>query len=593
MLVARKGRKMSANRSSSHKVNRVPWIVVGALGCLALCLIVVLSTGAFYALSHSNNAPTAPSAANVAPPTPGAATSPTTPSTNAAALSLGSIKFTADAAKKQSVAFAADGKDASLSVTDAAGYVWTLTIPKDALLSPRTITLTPFASVDSSQAALPVKSGVLMEPDGLQFTDAATLTVTPPASMTRKGVMIIAGQDGSQVEFAETTQNGSTYSAPIWHFSSGGWGDPPDDKLSQLEQQAFAQYQQAEAELKALERVVEQPPVPPDLELKCQDQDNDAAEQQADAYTDQFFARERPVVQRLLGAARTLALLGADPGDNGLALVAELFETRVKRRVDTLFADYSGDPKKLFAVAKVALAAERQYALLGGSTPTGWLPQITDWARRARDYYLDKLRKEHDYSVFPQVLIAVERTVVLLTGHDDSGDFIQKMLDAMTFKLTLDGRYQWSVSGKEQSKGNVVTHGEVTLHADPGAVALRGQGSFNYLSSSMTMNGESGTVVGAPFPVVVELQNFDACHAMTVDILMDRFGGNETFDLAGNGGETRGSGPLLDGFAQVAFVDKIDPQTGFFKIGDDLRFGHYAPAIAGARYVFGLGSDRF
>jgi CSLREA domain-containing protein len=27
--------------------------------------------------------------------------------------------------------------------------------------------------------------------------------------------------------------------------------------------------------------------------------------------------------------------------------------------------------------------------------------------------------------------------------------------------------------------------------------------------------------------------------------------------------------------------------------GDDLRFGHYAPAIAGVRYVFGLGADRF
>jgi hypothetical protein len=28
-------------------------------------------------------------------------------------------------------------------------------------------------------------------------------------------------------------------------------------------------------------------------------------------------------------------------------------------------------------------------------------------------------------------------------------------------------------------------------------------------------------------------------------------------------------------------------------LGDDLRFGHYAPAIAGVRYVFGLGADRF
>jgi len=28
-------------------------------------------------------------------------------------------------------------------------------------------------------------------------------------------------------------------------------------------------------------------------------------------------------------------------------------------------------------------------------------------------------------------------------------------------------------------------------------------------------------------------------------------------------------------------------------VGDDLRFGHYAPAIAGARYAFGFGLDRF
>ena len=467
--------------------------------------------------------------------------------------SLGSIRFTPDSAKKQSVDFAAVGKGASVSVTDAAGYQWTLTIPKDALLLPQTISLIPLASIDSSQAALPVKSGVLMEPDGLEFADAATLTVTPPASMTRKGLMVITRQDGSEVEFAEVTWNGSTYSAPIWHFSGGGWGDPPDDQLSPLEQQALAQYRQAEAELKALERVVEPAPVPPDLELKCQDKDNDAAEQQADAYEKQFWAKERGAIQRLMGAAQTLARLDVDPGDNALAVVKELFETRVARRVNALFADYSNDPKKLFAATKVVLSAERQCEMLGCSISTSWLPQITDWVHRARDYYLDKLRKEHDYSVFPKVLIRIERTVVLLTGNDDSGQFLDEMAKAMTFKLTFDA----NIKVQRSSAPHAETRGEIMIKTPDLSQAISGSGTGTYLSAAFGKGDVLQLQSPQSFPVNAKLLNWDSCEKMTVDISIDRFGADletyletqvgksQTYPGIANGAATRALQPYM------------------------------------------------
>lgn len=485
----------------------------------------------------SRTAPTAiPATVSSNPIAPTASVSPTPASTATpvAPASLGSFKFTPDTSKKQTIQFTADGKDASVSATDAAGFKWTLTIPKDALLNPQTISLSPFANVDSSQAALPMTSGVLMEPDGLQFANAVTLTVTPPASTTRKGLMVLAAQDGSNIEFAETTRNGQTYSAPIWHFSGGGFSDPPDDKIQPLIEQALAEYHQAQTDLKALERVVDPIPVPPDYEPSCDDKSNEAAQKQVDAYVDQFFARERPVIQRLLGTARTLALLGADPGDSALALVRELIETRVFRRVNTLFSDYGNDPKKLFAVAQVALAVDRQYELLGGTEQTAWLEKIGEWATRARDYERAKLRNDHDYSVFPKVLLSIERTVVLLGGRDDSAQFLDEMAKAMTFKLTFDDK----ITVQRPAAPHAETRSEFIVKPDTLFSKITGSGDGNYLSAAYGTNDIVQLQSPKSFTANGTLTNWDSCEKMTVDITLDRFGADtETYVI------TSGSAP--------------------------------------------------
>ena len=51
--------------------------------------------------------------------------------------------------------------------------------------------------------------------------------------------------------------------------------------------------------------------------------------------------------------------------------------------MDSLFKNYSGDPKKLMAVVQVAIMIGRSDLLVGGSGRPDWLQQIAAWAGRA------------------------------------------------------------------------------------------------------------------------------------------------------------------------------------------------------------------
>ena len=100
-------------------------------------------------------------------------------------LFLGNVHFTPDTARGTSGYFPADGTPVSLSVTDAAGYVWSLNVPGDALLEPATLSMTPAAAVNTNQSVLPISSGVQLGPDGIVFCDGVTLTLKAPAGAGR------------------------------------------------------------------------------------------------------------------------------------------------------------------------------------------------------------------------------------------------------------------------------------------------------------------------------------------------------------------------------------------------------------------------
>jgi len=106
---------------------------------------------------------------------------------------LGNIAVTTDSDRSGTLYYAADGRAASLSVTNADGWVWTLSLPKNALLSTQYITMIPSSGVDSGNCMLNVSSSVMLEPDGLQFAAPATLTLQTPAPLGPHAALVMGG----------------------------------------------------------------------------------------------------------------------------------------------------------------------------------------------------------------------------------------------------------------------------------------------------------------------------------------------------------------------------------------------------------------
>lgn len=94
---------------------------------------------------------------------------------------LGNIAFTVDPTLTDSATFEANSEDYTvLMVEDANGYGWMLSIPPHALMEDQLITMTAISSIDVSNTAARIRSGVLFEPDGVQFLDKVMLTEILP-----------------------------------------------------------------------------------------------------------------------------------------------------------------------------------------------------------------------------------------------------------------------------------------------------------------------------------------------------------------------------------------------------------------------------
>ena len=113
----------------------------------------------------------------------------------------------------------------------ADGTTFTLEIPPDALLGPRTITMTPVSRVDRLPASGGLIAGVELEPEGLRLLVPATLTIDPAAGPAPPNVAVTyAYAQGGENLILYPRLDGDAIALPILHFSgygagSGGAGD--------------------------------------------------------------------------------------------------------------------------------------------------------------------------------------------------------------------------------------------------------------------------------------------------------------------------------------------------------------------------------
>ncbi|MDZ7720714.1 MAG: hypothetical protein U5K72_17990 [Balneolaceae bacterium] len=129
----------------------------------------------------------------------------------------------------------------SISTTDSRGITYTLDIPENALLSPEEITMTPFSSIEDAPVGSSFRLGVDLQPEGLEFLEAATLRIEDPnglpGSNSSQIVAFGAESNGDEFYFSsvrETTSNEVVM--PVSHFSGNGSMEATDDEIRDQQQ---------------------------------------------------------------------------------------------------------------------------------------------------------------------------------------------------------------------------------------------------------------------------------------------------------------------------------------------------------------------
>ncbi len=456
---------------------------------------------------------------------------------------LGNVSFVPDAARSGELLFAADGTPASLSVTNAAGWVWMLNFPGDALPEPAQIIMTPFSSADSSDALLPVTNGVQLEPDGIQFSDAVTLTVNPPAALGPHASLLMAGDNGSDLYLVPTTGQGGGYSTTLFHFTSAGATDPTTQAWTEFLQkhsasQAQTIYNQASNTIITMDNAaVPVLPEPPDYRpAPCLI--TNPADGEVDTYIKTALTKQTAVLKNLFDAAAMLDLMGTNLFKQSTNLAKGLIETNEFPLVDELITRYSpGNTEKFQAVYKFAANLAAQDKLYGGKGNTNWNNELKPWAEAIVANDLAQLRG-HDYTMIKAAQSAFNTMEKDFgTNVQEQTDFATELRNAMTFQFTMELTFdeQGGSANAHVEAGSSVVGGEITMTPLGAGTSfpLYGTGTIPYISGQFGGGLAQLVAASSSFSEDVEVTGFDAC-GLTAKILLDNPSANYTDAAPGN-----------------------------------------------------------
>jgi IPT/TIG domain-containing protein len=135
--------------------------------------------------------------------------------------------FTLDSGSAETTLVSTAGGSVTTTASDGVSY--TLTIPDGALFKDTAITLTPIAGATGFHLSGGILAAAHLEPQGLQFLQAATLTITLPgpisAALGGQGLLgFVVQNDGTGFEPLPFSTNGSTLTLQVHHFSAAGVG---------------------------------------------------------------------------------------------------------------------------------------------------------------------------------------------------------------------------------------------------------------------------------------------------------------------------------------------------------------------------------
>jgi len=339
----------------------------------------------------------------------------------------------------------------TLEVTNAAGDLIRLQIPRDTLLYDETLTLTPLEGIGGIDGATRLV-GVAMEPSGVKFTSPAVLVVTPKDALAGDTWWFesLPGSDGRPVRPALPLEGQS--GMHVWHFSTGavatggpGLSDAVRSRaigeipLSERVSSEFLEWRRNQAEQDYQAGRIDKLKRDTDLGI-IQDLEEQLAAESIKTKTDEIY-------QSLADAAATSAK-----------------EIRKVREVAA-----RGDPKDVDALSEVmlkALGVERQRQLLGLDDGEA-MRAVMDLMGTYAEAVARNCGKRRDMGVETAVfLMSFERQLQLLGSGIADGDrrLLTDCLDR-----------EWS--GGEQKEGN---YGPVTVKVRKSTCGAGIWGTYTY-----------------------------------------------------------------------------------------------------------------
>jgi hypothetical protein len=449
---------------------------------------------------------------------------------------LGSVIYTVDPSRKDTATFNPnDDLLTLLSVTDANGYRWMLYIPAHGIMERQLITMTPFSTIDASHTVARIRSGVRLEPDGLQFLDRVMVSVKAPYDNPDSVQFFTFNQDGSHVEFVES------YSGPsigwIWHFSCAGYDNSQksgNDVTDLYNKCAMEDYESGmSAAKKFIENPAPNPPEAPSISQFCRTFNKDQIDIELFEYMHSFLAPYKDITGVILDAIHRLKLAGPK-SDEGLAVCMKMMQM-AEQSLYKLGATYEDKkpPDKLYAMINLGICINREETLLSTDGVIPIPATLTKWTQILRDYYLDtELKKNHDYRAFP-VILDLEKWVGFLDGTRR----LEEIFSAMTFKVSIDTKFyaKWKYSSDSYDMGNVLQKADIDIKLDQETL-LWGEANnlaLNYITGSSFTFHNSGktngdfTATGLTFKGSTWLKNWDPCLTKTFDVMISDFDGTE------------------------------------------------------------------
>lgn len=474
---------------------------------------------------------------------------------------LGDISFKAEESKSVSVEYPADGSEVSLSVADGAGVEWTLTIPGDALPTEKKITITPMTDIKSKTFPGTPTSGILMEPDGLQFITAATISVKKPGGKL-KGLILSGDHQGSGLKFSPVSDEEGILTASIMHFSSIVF-DPTDDPgIRELQKYAEEQYREAEKAAKEMLEEQIEVPAPPSIPLECLDESKYSI---AREYADEVVNPESEVLGPLLSAGRAVCIMGGDTKGAEFELAGKLLQRNMKK-VQTLIKTYQPQPEKLLAVYTAAIRVSREASTLQVGDIQD-LAAIGRWAAQVRDQCMDKLYTGHNYKMVSAIF---ECDKVAGIWGMDAPDTIEKVAQAFTFKVSFEGKVTMD---DEDGTTTWRTKGEALIKhisTDLGTWFLQGEGTGMHTDYNSTDPVMVETLVTKDFPIIAGLYDINICEEKA-NIIVDRLGAEKLTYRSDDGQE--GTFPSFFNWIEFYLEDNYDKKSSIIKVPIEFESG--------------------